>query len=177
MVESAAVVIRRAGSGDAAAVAGVGARTFREAFASSNTPEDMAAYLAGAFGPVQQRAEIESPHVRTFIVEAEVPIAFAQVRTGPAPSCVTTEVPVELWRFYIDRQWHGQGIAQRLMAAVLTEAAALGARSIWLGVWEHNERAKAFYRKLGFTPVGAHDFLLGSDLQTDTLMSLTLPPA
>jgi ribosomal protein S18 acetylase RimI-like enzyme len=50
-------------------------------------------------------------------------------------------------------------------------AAAARARTIWLGVWEHNPRAIAFYLKCGFVDVGRHPFQLGRDVQTDRIMS------
>ncbi len=61
-------------------------------------------------------------------------------------------------------------MAQRLFDAVLVEARAMEALSLWLGVWEHNPRATTFYRKAGFVAVGTHTFLLGQDLQTDVVM-------
>ena len=38
---------------------------------------------------------------------------------------------------------------------------------MWLGVWERNERAKAFYARQGFRQVGRQIFVVGSDPQTD----------
>jgi ribosomal protein S18 acetylase RimI-like enzyme len=40
----------------------------------------------------------------------------------------------------------------------------------WLGVWEHNTRALAFYRKWGFEVFGSHIFQLGEAQDTDLLM-------
>ena len=45
---------------------------------------------------------------------------------------------------------------------------------IWLGVWEQNPRAIAFYTKWGFVEVGAQTFRLGSDLQRDLVMAREL---
>ena len=166
------VTIRRAGPDDAATLAELAARIFRDTFADSNTPEDMAAYLAGAFRPDRQRAEIAAPGACTLLAEVDGPVGFAQIRTGAAPACVRTERPVELWRFYVDRSWHGRGVAHALRRAVLRGARALGAGSVWLGVWEHNARALAFYAKHGFVAVGEHEFRLGRDVQTDLLLVL-----
>ena len=49
------------------------------------------------------------------------------------------------------------------MNAALEQARSDGAATIWLGVWERNLRAIAFYRKSGFADVGAHDFLFGAE--------------
>lgn len=77
---------------------------------------------------------------------------------------------MELWRFYLAQEWQGQGLAQTLMQRVDEEAHRTGAQTLWLGVWEHNERAKAFYRKCGFVDVGAHVFMVGTDAQTDRIL-------
>ncbi len=82
--------------------------------------------------------------------------------TGPAP--------VELARFYVDRPWHGRGLAQRLMAAVVDAAIQLGGQTLWLGVWEQNPRAIAFYAKSGFLDAGSTDFFVGPDRQTDRVL-------
>ena len=57
------------------------------------------------------------------------------------------------------------------MRRCLEEAAARGRRTIWLGVWEHNAQAIAFYRRWGFADVGTTTFLLGKDSQTDRVMT------
>ncbi len=75
---------------------------------------------------------------------------------------------------YVNLEWHGRGIAQTLMARGLTEAAASGGQSLWLGVWERNPRARVFYGKCGFADVGEHVFLFGTDPQTDRVMARPL---
>lgn len=82
--------------------------------------------------------------------------------------------PLELKRLYVARAWHGRGVAQALMNAVLDAARARGAKTLWLGVWERNPRAVAFYEKYGFTRVGEHSFILGSDVQTDWVLARPL---
>ncbi|MGZ8796978.1 MAG: N-acetyltransferase family protein [Thermoanaerobaculia bacterium] len=168
-------LIRRAVPADAANLAALGARTFEEAFAEQNRPEDMSAYLAKTYSEPLQRLEIEDPDVVTLLVEESGRlIAFAQMRRGPLPQCVSDATAMEIARFYVDRPWHGRGIAQALMDASLDVSASLGATNIWLGVWEKNTRAIAFYAKCGFRDVGSTPFLLGNDLQTDRIMILRL---
>jgi GNAT superfamily N-acetyltransferase len=163
--------LRRAVPADAAPLAEFAARAFSDTFAADNRPEDMAAHLADRFGVRQQMEELTNPDVITFVVETGGRlIAFAQVRRHPPPDCVTGEAPVELGRFYVDRSWHGRGLAQRLMAAARDAGRELGGHTLWLGVWERNPRAIAFYEKCGFRDVGSQAFLLGSDLQTDRIM-------
>jgi len=56
------------------------------------------------------------------------------------------------------------------MAAAIEAARELGGATLWLGVWEHNPRAIAFYAKCGFHDRGSQPFLVGSDLQNDRVM-------
>ncbi|HEV7605857.1 MAG TPA: GNAT family N-acetyltransferase [Steroidobacteraceae bacterium] len=170
--ESAPVGIRRATVADAAALAEFGARTFYETFAADNTTEDMRLHLAEAWRPELQRAEILDPQVDTLLAcDARGTLAgFAQLHAGHAPAGIATVQPVELLRFYVDKPWQGRGLAHQLMREVETQARLRGARELWLGVWERNERAQAFYRKHGFRQVGKKTFVVGTDPQTDHVM-------
>lgn len=169
------MTIRRATAEDAAALAELARRTFHDTFASNNDPVDMALHLARAYGVAQQGAELHDPDITTLLVEEDgAAVAYAQVRGYHAPECVTGPAPVELWRFYVDRGWHGRGVAAALMEHVKAEARQRGARTLWLGVWEHNARARAFYVKCGFVDVGEHIFLFGTDPQTDRVMTTAL---
>ena len=175
---TSAFVIRRAEGADAARLAAFGERTFRDTFAGDNTPEDMAAYLAQAFGEEIQRAELASPAVTALLAEREGALAgYALLREGgDSAGHVLGDRPVELQRLYVDSATKGQGLAQALMARVEEEALRRGGDVLWLGVWERNPRAIAFYRKCGFADVGTHEFLLGKDRQTDRVMRKPLAP-
>jgi ribosomal protein S18 acetylase RimI-like enzyme len=166
----------RARSEHAAELAEFGARTFREAFAADNTAEDMRRHLESAWSPQKQLAEIRDPDIDTLILmdAAGRWTGFAQLRTGKVSEGVPHEGSIELWRFYVDRPWHGQGVANSLMAAAKQCARERGARSMWLGVWERNARAQAFYRKHGFTKVGSQVFVVGTDPQIDHVMLCSL---
>jgi ribosomal protein S18 acetylase RimI-like enzyme len=165
------IVIRTGAASDATALAELAARTFHQTFAADNRPEDMELYLARAYGLSQQQRELRDPDITTLLVEVDLELAgYAQVRSGVVPECVNGESPIELWRFYVDQAWQGRGIAQVLMRRVELEASRRGGQTLWLGVWERNARAQAFYRKNGFVDVGSHVFMVGTDAQTDRIL-------
>jgi diamine N-acetyltransferase len=180
--------IRRARADDAVVLSAFAERIFRETFEAGNNPADLAAYLAEAFGVDRQREEIDEPGAIVLLAEdiaadGTVPqlAAYSQLTmSGEPPGGVSGPDPLELKRFYLDRAWQGTGLAQMLMRATLDAAVASSARTLWLGVWEHNPRAIAFYRKFGFVEAGSHDFMLGADKQTDLIMvrpiTATEPP-
>ncbi len=169
--------LRPARPDDAAALAELAARTFHDTFASDNTPEDMAAHAAESYGPEIQGREIADQNIRTVLLDVDHElVGFSQLRRGPAPACVTGPSPIEVWRFYVAKAHHGTLAAPALMTRAVADARAMGARTLWLGVWERNERAKAFYRKRGFTDVGAHVYMVGADAQTDRIMVRDVGP-
>jgi len=167
--------MRRGVAADARELATAAERWFRETFSADNTAEDMAIYCASAFSPDIQRAQLTDPAVETLLVHDPQGrlIAYAQLRDG-APEGMTLPSPIELWRFYVDSSQHGRGLAAQLMTAVEDAARTRGAKTLWLGVWEKNHRARAYYRKAGFLDIGSHEFPLGHDLQTDRLLSRPL---
>lgn len=165
------LLIRRGRGDDAGLLAELGARTFSETFAADNSPENMAAYLAEAFSPVQQAAELADPR-STFQV-AEIngdAVGYSMLRSGRVPTGVTGEDAIELVRLYVAQERLGSGVGAALMQACIDEAKQRGYEALWLGVWENNHRAQAFYRKWNFHEVGTHVFQLGTDPQTDILM-------
>lgn len=163
--------VRPAQPSDAAALAAFAARTFRETFEADNSAENMALYLATNYGPERQGAEIRDPGIVTLLAEDGRRLAgYSQLYEGPAPDCVTGEAPLEIRRFYVDRNWQGRGVAQTLMVASIEAAMERGARTVWLAVWERNLRAQTFYRKCGFEDCGAKEFMLGRDRQIDRVM-------
>lgn len=167
------LVTRPAGPADAELLADLALRTFNDAFAAHplNRPADMAAYTAEAFAPARLAAELADPGVRYLLAEVSgEPAGYAKLAFGPAEPGVTADRPAELCRLYAEQRLLGRGVGPALMAECLDVAARRGCDVIWLGVWEHNPRAQAFYRKWGFAVVGSHVFQLGTDPQTDLLM-------
>jgi GNAT superfamily N-acetyltransferase len=164
-------VFRNAVSQDADTLLEFAARIYYRTFASSNTPENMQAYMASAFSLPQLKAELNDPRATFILAEAEGHLtAYAKLFPDEAPECVQGGAPIELVRFYVDEPWHGSGLASALMEVCLTEAKQGGFRTIYLGVWEKNLRAQAFYRKWDFVRVGQHIFQMGDDPQTDWWM-------
>lgn len=175
MPTSANVTIRRATQSDAALLAELGGRTFYDTFVNSCRPEDMRVFLAATFGVAQQSAELADPRSIFFVAEIEgAAVGYAKLFSGETPACVTGGSSIELARLYVARAWHGRGVGEILMRTLLDEARQLARQFVWLGVWEHNDRALAFYRKRGFKVVGEHIFQVGDDPQNDLLMALGL---
>lgn len=171
-VENSPFHIRYATRADNILLAEMGAETFADSFAADNTPENMIAYLAGSFSPEKQAMELAEADSRFLIIELDgKAVGYAKLSFGHAPAAVASQKPMEIVRIYARTEWIGKGVGARLMEASLREAEQAGCDVIWLGVWERNPRAIAFYRKWGFEQVGTQTFQLGEDLQNDWIMA------
>lgn len=161
---------------DAAALAELAERCFCQTFAAANTPQNMDMHCARFYGEAMQAEEIADSELLTLLADcAGALIGFAQLRLAtPPPFEVAALRPAELQRLYVDQSRHGRGVAQALLQAGLAAVTGRGCDLCWLGVWEHNPRAIAFYRKFGFATAGEHVFLLGEDPQRDLIMLRSL---
>jgi ribosomal protein S18 acetylase RimI-like enzyme len=175
MIKNPTLSIRRATIEDASLLAEIGARTFFDTFAKDNTAEDMAMYLASSFSTFLQAEELTNPLITFLVAEIEgVTVGYAKLIAASGPEGVTERKAIELSRIYVTQDWIGKGVGEAILKACVEEAKQGGNESLWLAVWERNERAQRFYEKRGFRIVGERKFELGRDIQTDWVMELEL---
>jgi GNAT superfamily N-acetyltransferase len=169
--------IKTATTEDAGMVVELGRVTFWDAFKDhpKNAPQDMADYMDAAFNIARITAELADPKNIYLIAEIEnEPAGFAKLVRDNIEPGVVAEKPIELGRLYSHQRFLGKGVGPALMEKSFAVGKENGHDVMWLGVWEFNPRAQAFYRKHGFREVGKHIFQLGSDAQTDLLMQRNL---
>jgi len=166
------ITLRRAIAADALALSQIAEATFRAAFAAASTEADMDRHCANRFSARQQGEEIAAPSLETWLaMDGDAIAGFAQLRVRVRPRCVAAASACEVQRLYVEARFHGKGVAARLMDACVDAARRHGTAALWLGVWERNPRAIAFYAKCGFVEVGEQVFPLGQDLQRDLVMA------
>lgn len=155
--------------GDVDALPPVARRIFTETFESRYGGADFDAFCDVAYGRSGTMArDLADRTIGWRIAEhAGVPVGYAKLRpwTGvPSPAGTGT---LELQQIYVLSSWHGKGIAEALMHWAIGEARERGAPSLYLTVFDHNERAKRFYRRHGFAEVGRCEFRLGDRAYDD----------
>ena len=122
-------------------------------------------------------AELADPAITYLLAYAAVkPIGYAKLKTGKVPKSVQGSKPIELVRLYVEKGVIGKGYGAALITACIEAARKSGYETLWLGVWERNERAQNFYRKCGFRQVGFKEFIVGTDVQNDLIMERRLKP-
>lgn len=164
---------RDAGPDDAATLGAIGRQSFVETFGHLYSPENLAAFLEN-HAEENWRRELSDPRyaVRLGFVDGA---NAAYIKLGP-PSLPFTPPrdSIELRQFYILKPWQGAGLAPAMMDWVFAEARLRGAREVYLSVFTENHRARRFYDKQGFEPVGRYDFMVGTHADEDIVMRRSL---
>jgi diamine N-acetyltransferase len=164
------LIVRYATVADAELVADLSRQTFYDTFAAQNTKEDMELFLNHQFTKAGLMAEVGAPgNIFLLAYDNDAVAGYARLREGSMPDGSSTAA-LEIARLYVLQSMIGKGIGKALMQSSIEIAKAKGKQVIWLGVWEKNERAKAFYTLWGFEKFSEQPFILGQDVQRDWLM-------
>lgn len=149
--------------------------TFNETFKHQNSPENMNAYLERAFNLKQLEKELSNISSQFFFVYFKNEVAgYLKVNTNDAQSEEMGNESLEIERIYIKNKFQKHGIGKYLLNKAMEIAMERNKKEIWLGVWEKNENAIAFYKKMGFVQTGTHSFYMGDEEQIDFIMTKTL---
>lgn len=153
----------------------IGIETFGDTFAAQNKPENMRVYLEKAFDEQQLAQELSDPGSTFYLLEDESELAgFLKLNVGEAQSEPMGDEALEIERIYIRRAFKRRGYGRKLIDLAQTAAEEQGKSKLWLGVWEKNADAAAFYERLGFVRTGEHSFFMGDEEQTDWIMVRSL---
>ncbi|MGG0414329.1 GNAT family N-acetyltransferase [Peribacillus simplex] len=149
--------------------------TFNETFKHQNSPENMNAYLERAFNLKQLEKELSNISSQFLFVYFNNEVAgYLKVNTNDAQSEEMGDESLEIERIYIKNKFQKHGLGKYLLNKAIEIAMEVKKSKVWLGVWEKNENAIAFYKKHGFVKTGAHSFYMGDEEQMDFIMTKTL---
>lgn len=145
--------------------------TFTDTFKDQNTEEDLRAYLLDAYSSSQLTSELKNIDTSFyFLKKNDETIGYIKLNIKEAQSEKILPNALEVERIYIAPKHKRQGYGGILIEYAEEHAQELACTDIWLGVWEKNTHAIAFYEKKGYKKTGEHSFFMGEDEQTDYIM-------
>ena len=172
--------IRAAEAGEAPQLAAFAAMLFRQAYGITHPEPTLSEYLTDSFAIPRFSRTLEDPASTILLVVSTSGcwIGYAELHLG-APTATTTVLtrtlpgtaPIEIVRFYVDQEWHGQGVAQSLMGACEERARMSDGDALWLQAWQQAPRALGFYRKAGFEVYGTAVFTFGERADGDFILA------
>jgi len=170
-----AIKIKKVTLADIVQLQEIGRQTFAETFSSTNTEENMKAYLEEGFSNAKLSAELDNPNSEFYFATLNNKvIGYLKINFGSAQTELKDDKALEIERIYVLQDFHGKKVGQLLYDQAIHLAKEKKADYVWLGVWEKNHRAIQFYTKNGFVEFDQHIFVLGDDEQTDIMMRLEL---
>lgn len=164
------MTIRPATISDAASLTELAITTMREAFGPPHNPAELVEeYIQSAMNLSMLEAELADRRSFFFLLESadRQLVGYAKLRHHAPPRRMKDRNAIEIQRIYLLQTQLGQGQGRILMEHCLNWARTQGYSSVWLGVWERNARAIAFYKRMGFDRFGFHYFQFGSERQRD----------
>jgi diamine N-acetyltransferase len=169
------VITRFATTEDAMLIAAISRQTFYDSFAEQNTVENVKKHMDEYYAvPKIQEELADALNMFILVYDGQTLAGYCKLTEQTKPEAKQLQNPVEIERIYAVKESIGKGIGKTLMQQCINTAIKKGKSSLWLGVWEHNQRAIDFYIKWGFEKFGEHIFVVGDDPQTDWLMKKTI---
>jgi GNAT superfamily N-acetyltransferase len=158
-----ATAIRRAGPGDAQALAALGARTFVESFGKLYNARDLQAFLDDSHAPGVYARLLADPGYAFWLAEEDGQ-AVGYALAGPArlPHADVAPGDGELKRLYLLATHQGGGRGAALFEQALAWLERDGPRQLWISVWSENFGAQRFYARHGFAHAGEYEFIVGT---------------
>jgi diamine N-acetyltransferase len=171
------LTIRPASERDVPMLIELGIRTFTDTYGHANDAAELAAHAAATYDVAEVTSALRDPLVIYLVAEVgSQPAGFAKLVLESIEEGVDAASPAELNQLYVAAEQHGKGVGRALLTGCVDRAHGAGCDVLWLGVWEANPKAIAFYERFGLRRIGTHGFRLGTQLQTDVLMAMTLRP-
>lgn len=165
------MTIRELTEADIPELRDIAIKIFRDTFTDLNTPENLEAFLKRDYNTESFTKEFAEPGSRYFFISDNGTTAgYLRLRQNSEVDHLLGSNTTEIHRLYVDPAYHGRKVGDQLMQFALDAAKQKSNEWIWLGVWEHNPRAKRFYEKWGFEKFSEHDFFMGEEKQTDWLL-------
>ncbi|MBC1521697.1 GNAT family N-acetyltransferase [Listeria aquatica] len=145
--------------------------TFIDTFREQNAEENLQAYVDRAFDEEQLERELTDSESAFYLIYLDGQLAgYLKLNWGDGQTEKMGNDHLEVERIYVRTIFKRKGLGRRLLRHAFDEAKNKGKEVIWLGVWEENQDALQFYKKLGFSQAGEHVFLFGEEEQTDLIL-------
>ncbi|MEK5237438.1 GNAT family N-acetyltransferase [Paenibacillus sp. FSL L8-0470] len=168
------VIIKKCSREDLQILQQISVETFNDTFKHQNSPENMKTYLEKAFTYKQLEKELSNVFSEFFFIFFNEELAgYLKVNINDSQSEKAGDESLEIERIYIRNNFQRKGLGKYLIDKAMEVAVIQNKKMIWLGVWEKNEKAIDFYKKIGFVQTGAHSFYMGDEEQIDLIMTKT----
>jgi ribosomal protein S18 acetylase RimI-like enzyme len=167
--------LKRVTEADILDLAAIAKATFYHTYSYSKTEEMMTKYINDNFSIDVIKEKVANKNTQFyFAMENDKIVGYIQINQSVAQTDLRDEDNLEIERLYVNHEEKGKGIGRFLCESMVPIGQSLGKKYIWLGVWDENEKAMAFYKKIGYVPFGEHPFYFEGIVENDILLKKVL---
>ncbi len=166
--------IRKAETSDAQTISTLGRSTFFAAHEGSTPKEDMEEYLEQKFNIVAIEKELaDQNNVFELLYSEEKVAGYSKIIYNTPCSLLPENVDIcKMERLYISKEFYDKKLGFKLFGHNKELCLRNNQTGIWLTVWVENDRAVAFYDRLGFKIIGEVPFTVGKQQSPNYVMWL-----
>ncbi len=149
--------------------------TFGQAYEGVHSKNNLVAYCNDNYSIDSTESLLNQKDVESIVAfqDAE-PAGFYVLKHHQCPIKLVG-LSTELKQIYVLSGHLGSGLAGKLFSSAVDQAMRNKSKWLWLCVSNINDRAQAFYRKLGFTEIGnGPELVVGSDILSSSIMALNI---
>lgn len=144
------IEIRKANINDAQLIALLGRITFSEAFGDF-WEEHLQDYLRQTFSVEKITSSLNKQNNVFFLAFADgLPVGYAKLKKYCPYEKLADPAPAQLQKIYLLPDFIGQKIGEKLQDALFDEVAENKIKTLWLAVWNINDKGIRFYERHGF---------------------------
>jgi ribosomal protein S18 acetylase RimI-like enzyme len=154
-----------------AVLAEIGATTFYQSYKNQNTEADMQTYIQNTYTIPKMESCLNNENIVYFLAYHQTgDVGYVKLLLNQNHEKLVGKT-AEIEKIYVRQAFHGQGIAQQLMAHVKQYCKQNEYQNIYLGVWQENYKALKFYNKEGFVKFDIRTFKLGDRICDDFMLN------
>lgn len=170
------ITVRQAQTGDENALALVGAATFLESYAGVVDGGAIIRHCAERHTPAVYAAALETTGHALWLAEqapGAAPVGYLHLTPPDLPVEIRVD-DLEIKRIYVLASLHRSGLGRRFLSEAVTHARSRQTSRLLLGVYKNNDRALAFYQRMGFEQIGTRQFDVGGRIYDDWVLALNV---
>jgi len=164
------IPVNRVGTESIPVIRDLAERTWKAAYASILSPEQMKYMLDLFYSEAALKKQMEDGHQFIIAKENNKAVGFASYSVKSAEEPLT----YRLQKIYIDPECQGKGTGKLLIGFIINDISSYDAVNLEVNVNRHN-KAMEFYRKIGFKVIREEDINIGNNFfMNDYVMNLAL---
>ena len=171
-------LLRKLDADDAIALASLAELTYRAAYETSLTAEEVEVRLADKYKPENFRAALTSPDQALWgIYSWDGKLAgYLQLAFKADSIAISTQRLIKLFRIYVHPRCQSQGFGRVLMEKAESICRHHGYDGLWLHCFEDNQSALQYYLKWGYEVAGTEPFeIVPGRVHLDIVLVKRLP--